>query len=363
MRGESRHPKWVLLREQKEMDVMILDKRGVGPYMYRLGIGPLNDEHGESLGNRATKHGGKWYMDVGTIARERKPYMEGDFVRVSVSSVSSKEREGEEVYDIQPVKILGQSSTLATDSVETLNILNKSYSPMIYPHDVVVKSDKVEIHIDYMDDIVIYKAQQWNGTWVLYDPVSAVGDLSNSDYPIKMAESLRPFWQPVAGLTLNNLIKLDFDPRDSNEKAKDEEEDEDEKLYEEGFTINKPKKMGNDSILKPELTKMLVQALTTIDDILAKEKSTWTGARGLGIGLGTPDSAPRGPTELTNESNTLDYDMRQRDEDESDKPKEVKATGEVQPKEEPLETEDGEQGTITVDDSQAVLQINPENPA
>jgi hypothetical protein len=178
-----------------------------------------------------------------------------------------------------------------------------------------------------------------------------------------MAESLRPFWQPVAGLTLNNLIKLDFDPRDSNEKAKDEEEDEDEKLYEEGFTINKPKKMGNDSILKPELTKMLVQALTTIDDILAKEKSTWTGARGLGIGLGTPDSAPRGPTELTNESNTLDYDMRQRDEDESDKPKEVKATGEVQPKEEPLETEDGEQGTITVDDSQAVLQINPENPA
>lgn len=363
MRGESRHPKWVLLREQKEMDVMILDKRGVGPYMYRLGIGPLNDEHGESLGNRATKHGGKWYMDVGTIARERKPYMEGDFVRVSVSSVSSKEREGEEVYDIQPVKILGQSSTLATDSVETLNILNKSYSPMIYPHDVVVKSDKVEIHIDYMDDIVIYKAQQWDGTWVLYDPVSAVGDLSNSDYPIKMAESLRPFWQPVAGLTLNNLIKLDFDPRDSNEKAKDEEEDEDEKLYEEGFTINKPKKMGNDSILKPELTKMLVQALTTIDDILAKEKSTWTGARGLGIGLGTPDSAPRGPTELTNESNTLDYDMRQRDEDESDKPKEVKATGEVQPKEEPLETEDGEQGTITVDDSQAVLQINPENPA
>ena len=364
MRGESRHPKWVLLREEKEMDVMIIDKRGTGPYMYRLGIGPINDNNAESLGNRAAKHGGKWYMDVGTISRERKPYLEGDFVRVSISSVTSKEREGEEVYDIQPVKILGESTTLATDSVETLNVLTKSYTPIIYPHDILVKSDKVEIHIDHMEDIVIYKAQRWDNSWVLYDPISAVNDLSDSDYAIQMSESLRPFWQPIAGLTLNNLIKVDFNPRDSNEKSRDEKEDEKEdKLLEDAFTVEKPKKKDSDQILKPEMTKMLVSALTIIDDILAKEKSTWTGARGLGIGLGTPDSAPRGPTELTNETNTLDYDMRHRDEDESDKPKEVKATGEIQPKQELVETDDGEEGEIRVTEEEAVLDISNRTPA
>ena len=364
MRGESRHPKWVLLREEKEMDVMILDKRGVGPYMYRLGIGPINQSNAESMGNRATKHGGKYYMDIGTISRERKPYLEGDFVRVSVSSVTSKEREGEEVYEVQPIKILGESTTMATDSVETLNILSKSYSPIIYPHDVLVKSDRVEVHIDNMDDVVIYKAQQWNNAWVLYDPISAVNDLSDSDYAIQMSESLRPFWQPVAGLTLNNLIKVDFSPRDSNEKSKDEKEDEEEdKIYEESFTIEKPKDMGDDQILKPEMTKMLISALTTIDDILAKEKSTWTGARGMGIGLGTPDSAPRGPTELTQDVNTLDYDMRQRDDEDPEKPLESKATGEVQPKEEPVETEDGETGIMRVNEDEAVLEMTGKKPA
>ena len=119
--------------------------------------------------------------------------------------------------------------------------------------------------------------------------------------------------------------------------------------------------MGDDQILKPNVAKMVVQALTLIDEAIAKERSTWTGARGLGIGLGTPDSAPRGPTELTTDSNTLDYDMRERDEDKEEKPtKNPKVTGEPRPLVEELETEEGETGQIRVTSQEAVVEMDPE---
>lgn len=359
MKGESRHPKWVLMRNKKDLDVIILNVRGSGPFMYQLGIGPINEEKAKSLGNRAVQHDNKWFMDVGTLSRERKPYVKGDYVRVSVSSITDKEREGEEVFEIQPIKIIGESQTPATDSAETLRILTKGYAPLIFPHDVIVKESTIEVHIPHIEDAVIYKTHKWGDHWMIDKPMSVVNDLSDSDYAVHMAESLRPFWQPIAGMTLNNLLKLDYDPRDTNEKGKGEKEEEEEDMvHEVAYEIRKPKKMGNDHILKPETTKMMTKALALIDTYLAKEASTWTGARGLGIGLGTPDSAPRGPTELTSDSNTLDYDMRERDEDDGDKPKKNRAKGEVQPKQELIETDEGETGQIRITEDEATLEID-----
>ena len=79
--------------------------------------------------------------------------------------------------------------------------------------------------------------------------------------------------------------------------------------------------------------------------------------------VGTPDSAPRGPTEITQDVNTMDYDMRQRDEDEDDKPqkKKIKPDGEPHDLEESLETEEGETGEIRVTADEAVLEIPPDN--
>tara|TARA_R110002020_G_scaffold118792_6_gene271401 strand:- start:31002 stop:36584 length:5583 start_codon:yes stop_codon:yes gene_type:complete len=363
MKGEPRHPKWVLLRKQKEIDVIILDRRGRGPYTYRLGVGPINPEKGQSLGNRAMQRGDKWFMDVGTLTREEKAFNEGDYIQVNVSSVSHKERNGEDVYDIQPRNIIGETSTEATDSVDTLSLLVKSYAPLLWPHDVVVNNSDVQVLLHGVKDTVIYKMSKWDDGWVLHQPMSLLGDLSNSDYSIHLSESLRPFWEPIVGMTLKGLIKVDYNPRDTRDKTRDEK-DEEEHSHESGFKLPKPKRLDDDQILKPEMTKMIVEALTLIDGVIAKEKATWTGARGMGIGLGTPDSAPRGPTEITQDVNTLDYDMRQRDDEKTEKPrkKPAKMSGEPHPMTASLTTDEGEKAKIRVTAEEAALEMEPENP-
>ena len=121
--------------------------------------------------------------------------------------------------------------------------------------------------------------------------------------------------------------------------------------------------MDSEQILKPDMTKMIVQALTLIDGVIAKERATWTGARGMGIGLGTPDSAPRGPTEITQDVNTLDYDVRQRDDEKTEKPrkKPAKMSGEPHPMTASLTTDEGEKAKIRVTAEEAALEMDPEN--
>jgi len=365
MKGESRHPKWVLFRKKKEVDVIILDRRGRGPYTYRLGIGPINPEKGKTLGNRAIQRDDKWFMDVGSLVREKKAFNEGEYVRVSISSVSHKRRKGEDVYSLQPRRIVSESSTEATDSIDTLNLLTKSHSPMIYPHDVVVNPNNIQIHLHALQDTVVYKMDKWEDGWAIHTPTSILNDLSNSDYAVQLSESMRPYWEPVVGLTLKGLIKVDYNPRDTKDKGRDEQENEEHGSHEVGFKLKKPKKIDDEQILKPDMTKMIIQALTIIDDAIAKEKVTWTGARGMGIGLGTPDSAPRGPTEITQDVNTLDYDMRQRDEDKEDKPKKKKPAGmqgEPHPMTASVKTEDGEKGKIRITADSATLEMESKKP-
>ena len=58
-------------------------------------------------------------------------------------------------------------------------------------------------------------------------------------------------------------------------------------------TFHKPK--------KEELLRGFALALRALD-LIAKERVTSTGARGMGLDHGTPVESPRGPTKLVNES-------------------------------------------------------------
>ena len=44
MKGESRHPKWVLYDEGQDVNLMVLDRKGTSSYTYRLGTGPITHE-------------------------------------------------------------------------------------------------------------------------------------------------------------------------------------------------------------------------------------------------------------------------------------------------------------------------------
>lgn len=343
MKGESRHPKWILYRKLKEIDAIIIGKDGKGPFTYRLGVGPINPEKGNLLDNRAIERDGKWFMDIGTLVRERKEFDEGDYVRVRISSVSHRSRKGEDIYTVQPTRIAGQSETNATDSVDTLSLLVKSYEPIPIPHDMNITRSEIHINIPSLDDTVIYKINEYDNKWAIHEPVSMLGDLSENDYVIHVSESLRPFWEPVAGITLKS--------HDDNTESG---------MHEEGFKVKKPKKIDDEQILKPSINKTILTALQIIDNLFVEKSVTWTGPKGLGIGLGTPDSAPRGPTEIESDQNTLDYDMRPRPDEEIERPREgKKPQGFAQNMTISLTTDDDEVGQLRVSEDEAIIEIQP----
>ena len=76
---------------------------------------------------------------------------------------------------------------------------------------------------------------------------------------------------------------------------------------------------------------------------------TWTGPKGLGVDVGTPQESPRGPTKLRNESTLPDFDGEKKDTGESKRP--IK---------EPLnhikvQTDEGENLSIDYDDGQPII--------
>ena len=94
MKGEMRHPKWVVLEEGHDVNLIVLDRRGRSPYTYRLGVGPIT--HNEKLGDRAVEHENETYMDVGTAFHSESKYDIGDIVRVNAGHVSTKQGEDDQ---------------------------------------------------------------------------------------------------------------------------------------------------------------------------------------------------------------------------------------------------------------------------
>ena len=105
MRGETRHPKWVMLNPDQLVDVLILSSSSVDSHL--IGVGPLYDEDAKAIGNRAVRYGGDYYMDVGTVSRSGLE--EGMYITVKTSGVSHSMRRKYSVYRLNAPRYVRES--------------------------------------------------------------------------------------------------------------------------------------------------------------------------------------------------------------------------------------------------------------
>ena len=310
MKGERRHPKWFLLRGNKVISFIILDVRGKGPYTYRLGAGPIDEDN---LGNRGVEYEDEYYLDVGTI-KSPKPFKEGDIVSVSISGVKKKNRKGRVIYDVTMSKIKGESDVESPASLETLGLLAKSYPVIPVPYDLEIEGNKLRISFNDIDDVIYKMEEVQSGTWI-HSPKSSLGDLKKNNYSIKLAESIRPLWSTAASLIKKGVTK----PRSmTDEKNREMAEDGSNGIIDAD---------DEDNIIKPkdeEKLKAMVKALEKIvimvDKVEKEQMFNTTGARGMGIDVGAQIESPRGPTSLTSEESLPDWDMKKRPTEDMEEP-------------------------------------------
>ncbi len=147
------------------------------------------------------------------------------------------------------------------------------------------------------------------------NPVAAIGSVSDSDYSVRLAKSLQPYWENGFAY----LKKEQLDTADESELVPDIDE---EKIEEESAGILKPKKDKN-ILLKPN---EMVKALVMIEKVLDKMEKGFaghypmSGGRGLGIDVGDGTESPRGPTTLISEQSLPDWDMKRRPGTDPEKP-------------------------------------------
>ena len=349
MKGEKRHPKWLILREGKTLNFIILDKRGKGPFTYQLGAGPILTPEG--LGNRAVEYKGKHYMDVGTAHRVAKPFAEGDIVEGVIAGVAKKTRGGRDVYNVQFTSIDKEGQGEGPASAESLSLLTKSFAPVLIPHSIDYDGNVIKILLNDVD-VVEYQVNKFNDTWYLNEPVCVMGDLKKSNYSFQLSESLRPFWSPIASLMLNGYVeKMDKDdevnvvPKKIDPKRIERESA--------GILDQKERNI----LLKPRMVKALEIALRALD-VIAKEKMSWSGPKGLGIDMATPVESPSGPTKLRDDSTLPDYDMRPRPGEDPEKPTSVGKKGKHRLTHAKLESDEGESVDFDIEDDQPTVRLS-----
>lgn len=185
-------------------------------------------------------------------------------------------------------------------SAESLDLMTKSFAPLLIPHDIEYNDGVLQVILKGVDT-VSYQVTHMDDNWYLHDPSSALGDLTKSNYSLTLAESLHPFWHSVAPLMLDgHLVKTEMDEKKVPSRKRQEEQSA-------GVLDAK----DDNRLLKPS-TKKALDVISRALDRLAKEKLTWTGPKGLGIDMATPVESPSGPTRLTEESNLPDYDGKVR---------------------------------------------------
>ena len=321
MMGESRHPKWVMLSPMKKVDVRVL---GLNGKTARIGVGPIYEEVADDIGNRSVKYDGEYYMDVGTVGVG--DVEEGDHITVKVDSVSHSRRKEHDLYRLNGAMFESESEAGATDSIETLTIM--AGNPEDVPHRVRVSKGRVLINFPALDVDVIYKTENDGDAWLVHDPDAP------HDYALNLAESQRPFWGAPAAILLRSEKEM------KNEKK--------EYVKPEPLANHnkKPKKVDENQFFK----RGLIMALEMIDSML-KEKSTFTGPKGLGIDYATPIESPSGPTKVINESGLPDYDPAAgHDGQKRPRLKHLKRV--------PIKTERGERATLTSDSEEAILDLS-----
>ena len=320
MKGEPRHPKWVLLSKEKMVDVVILSRKGKN---YTIGVGPLM--HPENYGKRAQEVDGEHYMMVGN-AKGPRGLNEGDFATVRCTGVSTSNNE-HPVYRIRSAKIT-DNEPLAADSVETLAVMSGEHH---VAQRVSLKKNNIIINFPAFEDDVICKTREEEGVWYI-EPNSTVW---GNEYLIRLAEDQEPYWELKAALLLKN-----------REGAEDEPEYDEVDPEPPAGHSKKRKHVLED---EEEVIKRGLELMERGLEHLSKEKITSTGVQGLGIGYATPDVSPRGPTENINDDTMPDFDPAARKDDE-EKPATSKKTKRLRTKEgEVARLEDG--GVIAIENS------------
>ena len=294
MVGEMRHPKWVLLSPGNDVVLIVLERRGNGPYTYRLGTGPITQE--EELGSRAVEMKGHTYMDMGAAFDSPEKYNEGDHVRVNVTNVGESETSsGQKLYNVSGSDIEGEAEGEGLVSQETLGILAKSEDEQ-WLCEVYRAPSGIRITMPQGD--VVYKCTQRGQNWTVHSP------LAPSHYLIRLSESQRQYWSPVAGA----MLKAGLDVAEKEEVH--ESEGDAEPLIE-------PKRVKDtDWWDKNEKRKVLVKGLELLDRMVKSGVGlvgvSSSGAKGLGIDYATPNESPMGPTNLHDEKTMPDFDNRKR---------------------------------------------------
>ena len=318
MKGENRHPKWVLYDEGQDVNLMVLDKKGTSTFTYRLGTGPIT--HEDSLGDRAVEYEGDTYMDVGTSFQTKDNYEVGDIVTVNVDSISVAENiDGADIYTVNSNEIKGEAEGEGVSSVETLSMFTKS-EPMMWPHEIDRDGDRIVIKMAAGD--VSYRASEIDGEWYMFNPKA------DNTWLIRLSESQRPFWSSVAGV----MLKADLSLYDEESKAEVHESKNDAK------PLIPPKKVKNTSFwdtdideaiehkkkVKRLLAKSLALASSMLKSSVGAVGDASSGAKGLGIDFATPIESPSGPTSLVGSKTLPDYDVRDIERDNKERAEDKK---------------------------------------
>lgn len=282
MRGEIRHPKWVLLSKEKKVDIIILDRKGMN---YRIGVGPIMNP--ENYGARSVEMDGEHYMDVGS-AKGPRGYDKGEYATVFCTG-STQSGEENPTYKIRSARIDRDAHPQAADSVETLSMM---VSDSKIPHRVRLNKGSIHIIFPRLDDEVIYKVNEEEGGWMLEPQKTLWGN--NEEYFMKLSEDMRPHWVPFATFLLKNKKKegeVKPEAPAGHTKKRKEVLPEEEEIIKRGL----------------EMAELML-------DRVSKEKITSTGVEGLGINYAGADvESPRGPTTNMTDDTNLDFDPSARD--------------------------------------------------
>ena len=304
MAGELRHPKWVLLSPGNDVVVRVLERRGNGPYTYRLGTGPITQD--DDLGDRAVESDGEMYMDLGAAFDSPDKYNEGDHVKVNVSNVAESETsDGNKLYTVSGSDIQEEAEGEGLVSQETLSLLAKSENSQ-WLCEVYRAGSGIRVTMPQGD--VVYKCTQSGSSWTVHSP------LASNAYLIRMSESQRPYWAPVAGALLKADVEITEPEQEDKAEVHESKND--------GKPLIPPKKIKDAEWWQENnKRKVLVKGLSLIDKLLksgvgAVGQSS-TGTMGLGIDYATPIESPMGPTNLHDKKTMPDYDVRDMEEDSS----------------------------------------------
>ena len=219
---------------------------------------------------------------------------------------------------------------------------------MIIPHDLDFDGKVLKVVIEDIDTVE-YETLKFNNSWFLHTPRCVMGDLSKSNYSLKLSESLRPFWEPVASLMLNGYVeKMMY-------SENEDEEDEAERIDEDSAGILNQKEKN--ILLKPSMVKALEIALRALD-VISKERMASSGGKGLGIDMATPVESPRGPTKLRDDSTLPDYDMRPRPAEDPEKPMRGGKKGKEPLSHAKLTTNEGESVDFDIENDQPTVRFS-----